>query len=444
LGVRCVLSYLPMLYSSRKVPGTSTFTSWPVPNREEREPELEELADCCWSRSCCCLCCSALWASSRACSWRCCSTLRASSRCCSCLRCCSILSFSILICSCLRCSSILSFSILICSCLRCSSTLNFSILICSSLLCCSTLSCSCLCCSARAAARASWALKASETRVTILGFRTARILVTRVLEELEELEELELEENLDPEVTDWFEEKDCCCLSAFCTEVVMEGVRVEIILATRVETWAWDTCWLEVCWLETTWLEVCWLESWLATAASICGLRAASTCWASCCCCRAWEAAAAWAWAWAVACALAAEAAAAAALREASARRCASAWAAAWALAAAAAEAWPARAADTDWVMEGVSEAMTWDTTAPSLKESWEAVEVEACWATAAWLLPWKVAVVVWLVCWLRAASTAEEMEGPRADSTESTTWPCPLAGWLAVEVTGELEMEVG
>ena len=48
----------------------------------------------------------------------------------------------------------------------------------------------------------------------------------------------ELEENLDPEVTDWFEEKDCCCLSAFCTEVVMEGVRVEMILATICFVWS--------------------------------------------------------------------------------------------------------------------------------------------------------------------------------------------------------------
>ena len=275
--------------------------------------------------------------------------------------------------------------------------------------------------------------------MTILGFRTARILVTRVLEEEAEEAE-ELEENLDPEVTDWLEEKDCCCLSAFCTEVVMEGVRLEMILETRVETWPWDTCWLDTCWLDTCWLEEL-EERELATAASICGLRAASTCWASCCCCMAWEAAAAWACAWAVACAWAAEAAAAAALREASARLCASACAAAWALAAAAAEAWPARAADTDWVMEGVSEEMIWATTAPSLAE---AVEVAACWATAAWLLPWKEAVVVWLVCWLRAASTAEEMEGPRADSTESTTWPWPPTCWVVTWDTGKLEIEVG
>merc|ERR1719167_434525 len=74
--------FLPlMLYSSRKVPGTSTFTSCPVPKRELREELLELLELCCWRRSCCGLLCS-------------------SSLSCSCL-CCSILSFSSLSCSCL-------------------------------------------------------------------------------------------------------------------------------------------------------------------------------------------------------------------------------------------------------------------------------------------------------------------------------------------------------
>ena len=189
-----VFSYfLPMLYSSRKVPGTSTFTSWPVPKRELSEELLllELLKLCCWSRSCCCLLCS-------------------SSLSCSCL-CCSILSFSNLICSCL-CCSILSCSSLICSCLCCS-ILSFSSLTCSRL---SSwiLICSSLCCSARAAAWAYWALKASETRVTILGWRMFKILVTRAdLEEEDEDEDEELkldeldpvEENFDPE------EKELCC-----------------------------------------------------------------------------------------------------------------------------------------------------------------------------------------------------------------------------------------
>merc|ERR1719427_2361928 len=87
-----------MLYSSRKVPGTSTFTSCPVPKRELREELLELLELCCWRRSCCCLLCS----SSLSCSCLCCSTLSCSSLNCSCL-CCSILSCSSLSCSCLCC-----------------------------------------------------------------------------------------------------------------------------------------------------------------------------------------------------------------------------------------------------------------------------------------------------------------------------------------------------
>merc|ERR1719447_598236 len=151
--------FLPlMLYSSRKVPGTSTFTSCPVPKRELREELLELLELCCWRRSCCCLLCS-------------------SSLSCSCL-CCSILSFSSLSCSCL---------------------------------CCSILICSSLSCSSRAAAWACWALNASETRVTILGCRMFKIFFTNAdfeEEEDEVEEELKLdpvEENFDPD------EKEVCC-----------------------------------------------------------------------------------------------------------------------------------------------------------------------------------------------------------------------------------------
>merc|ERR1712130_725097 len=179
-----------MLYSSRKVPGTSTFTSCPVPKRELREELLELLELCCWRRSCCCLLCS----SSLSCSCLCCSILSFSSLNCSCL-CCSILSFSSLSCSCL-CCSILSFSSLACSRL---SAISW-ILICSS-----------RCCSARAAAWACWALNASETRVTILGCRMFKIFVTNAdfeEEEDEVEEELKLdpvEENFDPD------EKEVCC-----------------------------------------------------------------------------------------------------------------------------------------------------------------------------------------------------------------------------------------
>merc|ERR1739838_484239 len=134
-----VVYFLPMLYSSRKVPGTSTFTWCPVPKRELRSELLELLLE---------LCCSILSVSSLSCSCLCCSILSCSILICSCL-CCSILSFSILICSCL-CCSILSFSMRICSCLCCS-ILSFSIRICSclccSILCCSILSFSSLCCS---------------------------------------------------------------------------------------------------------------------------------------------------------------------------------------------------------------------------------------------------------------------------------------------------------
>merc|ERR1711964_209603 len=190
--------FLPMLYSSRNVPGTSTFTSCPVPKRELREELLELLELCCWRSSCCCLLCS----SSLSCSCLCCSILSFSSLSCSCL-CCSILSCSSLICSCLCCS------------ILCCSILSFSSLACSRLSAiCWVLICSSLCCSARAAAWACWALKASETRVTILGCRMLRIFLTKAdfeEEEDEEEEELKLEE-LDP-VEENFDpdEKELCC-----------------------------------------------------------------------------------------------------------------------------------------------------------------------------------------------------------------------------------------
>merc|ERR550532_3450588 len=177
----CVHFLPEMLYSSRKVPGTSTFTSCPVPKSELREELLELLELCCWRRSCCLLCSSSLI--------------------CSCL-CCSILSFSSLSCSCwILCCSILSFSSLACSRLSAISWI---------------LICSRRCCSARAAAWACWALKASDTRLTILGCRMVKILLTKAdfeeeEDEEEEEEELKLEE-LDP-VEENFDpdEKELCC-----------------------------------------------------------------------------------------------------------------------------------------------------------------------------------------------------------------------------------------
>jgi len=90
--------------------------------------------------------------------------------------------------------------------------------------------------------------------VTILGCRMLRILDTRTcLEELEELEELD---ELDAEFEAEFEEElelvwlDCCCLRAFWTEVVMLGVRVEMICWTMEETWDAEICWLLLLWLD--------------------------------------------------------------------------------------------------------------------------------------------------------------------------------------------------
>ena len=88
----------------------------------------------------------------------------------------------------------------------------------------------------------------------------------------------------------------------------------------------------------------------------------------------------------------------------------------------------PARALDTDCVMEGVRAAMICCTTAASLTD-----EDDCCWAfivvSLFWLLPkkllllpWKLEVVVLLPCSAVAASTADVMEGPRALRTDSTT----------------------
>ena len=88
----------------------------------------------------------------------------------------------------------------------------------------------------------------------------------------------------------------------------------------------------------------------------------------------------------------------------------------------------PARALDTDWVMEGVRAAMICCTTAASLTD-----EDDCCWAfivvSLFWLLPWKLLLLPWklevvvlLPCSAVAASTADVMEGPRALRTDSTT----------------------
>jgi len=92
---------------------------------------------------------------------------------------------------------------------------------------------------------------------------------------------------------------------------------------------------------------------------------------------------------------------------------------------------WPARALDTDCVIEGVRAAMICCTTAASLTDEEEDC---CCWAfivvSLFWLLPWKLLllplwkleVVVLLPCSAVAASTADVMEGPRALRTDSTT----------------------
>merc|ERR1719234_2798241 len=76
---------------------------------------------------------------------------------------------------------------------------------------------------------------------------------------------------------------------------------------------------------------------------------------------------------------------------------------------------WPARALDTDCVIEGVRAAMICCTTAASLTDEDDC----CCWAfivvSLFWLLPWKFEVVVLLPCSAVAASTADVMEGPRA-----------------------------
>merc|ERR1712226_43529 len=87
LSLLCVYFLPEMLYSSRKVPGTSTFTSCPLPKSELRDPPAELCCcccwrSCCWRRSCCCLSSSSLIASSL-----CFSNLIASSLCSSNLPC---------------------------------------------------------------------------------------------------------------------------------------------------------------------------------------------------------------------------------------------------------------------------------------------------------------------------------------------------------------------
>ena len=102
-----------------------------------------------------------------------------------------------------------------------------------------------------------------------------RILVTRVVCELE----LEL---LDCWLLVCWEMEACCCLRAFCTEVVMLGVRVVMICWTMVATWLWDIDWLELCWLELREEEL-ELEIRLETVDSIWLVRAVRTCWTICC-----------------------------------------------------------------------------------------------------------------------------------------------------------------
>lgn len=96
----------------------------------------------------------------------------------------------------------------------------------------------------------------------ILGLSRVRILVTReawVLDEEELVAESEdeLEEELEDELVEELEEKvdpveveetptASCCLSALCTAVVMDGVRVVMIFCTRKVTWLWETSWLEL------------------------------------------------------------------------------------------------------------------------------------------------------------------------------------------------------
>merc|ERR1719234_7204 len=92
---------------------------------------------------------------------------------------------------------------------------------------------------------------------------------------------------------------------------------------------------------------------------------------------------------------------------------------------------WPARALDTDCVIEGVRAAMICCTTAASLTDEeeddcccWAFIVVSLFWLLPWKLLPWKLEVVVLLPCSAVAGSTADVMEGPRALRTDSTTCP--------------------
>ena len=91
----------------------------------------------------------------------------------------------------------------------------------------------------------------------------------------------------------------------------------------------------------------------------------------------------------------------------------------------------PDRAAETDWVMEGVRAVMIWDTSSDSV--AWVEEELENCWdcwSNWACLACWACRDCCWLVLlWdeARAASTAAVMEGPSCDSTDSTTAVSPV-----------------
>ena len=79
----------------------------------------------------------------------------------------------------------------------------------------------------------------------------------------------------------------------------------------------------------------------------------------------------------------------------------------------------PLSALETDWVMEGVRAVMICCTRAASLveDEDWAFIVVSRFW-----LLPWKLEVVVLLPCSAVAASTADVIDGPRAERTDSIT----------------------
>ena len=86
----------------------------------------------------------------------------------------------------------------------------------------------------------------------------------------------------------------------------------------------------------------------------------------------------------------------------------------------------PLSALETDWVMEGVRAVMICCTRAASLveDEDWAFIVVSRFWLLP-WkllLLPWNLEVVVLLPCSAVAASTADVIDGPRAERTDSIT----------------------